>query len=106
MSKLNQVNDKNFETEVVAAELPVLVEFGASWCGPCTRQLPILETFAEQNVDTVKVVQVDIDETTGITNKLGIKSVPTLVVFRSGVVVATKVGLTSLTDLEQLVQKQ
>jgi thioredoxin 1 len=102
MTEIVHVDDSNFESEVLNSELPVLVDFSATWCGPCQRQLPILEKFAADNAK-VKVVKVDIDDAPNVTAKLGIRSVPSLVLFNLGKPVSTKVGLTSLSELSNLV---
>ena len=103
MSKLFHANDFNFEEEVVNSELPVLVDFGAEWCGPCKRQLPILENFAESNSDRVKVVSLDIDASPIIAGKFGVRSVPTLMIFKGGQKIQSKVGLQSQAALEKFV---
>ena len=103
MSDLPYVDDSNFETEVLKSSVPVLVDFSATWCGPCQRQLPILQKFADANANTIKVVKVDIDEAPEITSKLGIRGVPSMVLFNQGQKVDMKVGLTSLADLNNFV---
>jgi thioredoxin 1 len=103
MSELQYVDDSNFETEVIKSNIPVLVDFSATWYGPCQRQLPILQKFAEANEGKVKVVKVDIDEAPEITSKLSIKGVPSMVLFNQGQKLDTKVGLTSLTELTKFV---
>lgn len=106
MGKVITVNDNNFATEVLESNIPVLVDFGADWCGPCARQLPILEKFAEENKDKVKVVSIDIEEALSVTAKFGVKSVPSLLLFMGGEKVNTKVGLTSLADLGSFVSSK
>lgn len=103
MSDVVHVDDSNFETEVLQSDRPVLVDFGATWCGPCQRQLPIVEKFATDNTDTVKVCKVDIDDAPNMTSKLGIRGVPTLMLFNEGKSVGSKVGLTSLAEISNFV---
>ena len=103
MGDVITVNDKNFETEVLASNVPVLVDFGAEWCGPCARQLPILEKFASENQGKVKVVTIDIEEALSVTSKFGIKSVPSMLLFVDGKKVDMRVGLTNLADLTNFV---
>lgn len=98
MSDVIQVDDNNFETEVLQATVPVLVDFGAAWCGPCVRQLPIIEKFAAENA-AYKVCKVDIDDASAMAAKFGIKSVPTLMIFSGGASLGSKVGLSSLADI-------
>lgn len=103
MSKLTVVDDNNFETEVLQAKGPVLVDFSASWCGPCQRQLPIMEKFADDNVNKVKVVKVDVDDAPNVASKFGIKSVPSIMLFNEGQKLDMRVGLTSLSVLDNFV---
>ena len=103
MSDVVYVDDASFETEVLNSKVPVLVDFSATWCGPCQRQLPILEKFATANSSKIKVAKVDVDEAPQIAAKLGIKSVPSMVLFNQGQRVDTRVGLTTLADLDHFV---
>lgn len=106
MSELLVVNDSSFKSIVLDSSVPVLVEFGASWCGPCKKQLPILKQLAKDLSDTVKVVKVDIDDCPEETKYYGITSLPTMIVFENGVPVDTKTGLTNLTDLKNFLSKK
>lgn len=103
MSELIHVSDSNFEEVVLKSELPVLVDFSATWCGPCQRQLPLVEKFATENLGKVKVCKVDIDEAPMIAAKLGIKGVPTLMLFKEGISLGHKVGMTSLAEMNNFV---
>lgn len=103
MSDVKYVDDNNFESEILGSNLPVLVDFSASWCGPCQRQMPLLEKFASENINTVKVAKVDIDDSPKFTSKFGVRGVPTLMLFVGGVSVGTKVGLTSLSEISHFV---
>ena len=103
MSDLIHVDDSNFEAEVLKSELPVLVDFSAAWCGPCQRQLPLVEKFATDNLSKIKVCEVDIDDAPAIAAKLGIKGVPTLMLFKEGNSLGHKVGMTSLADMNNFV---
>jgi thioredoxin 1 len=103
MSDVKHDDDDNFEAEVLGSELPVLLDFSATWCGPCQRQLPILEKYATENVGKVKVCKLDIDDAPTVTAKYGIRSVPTILLFNKGQKVDAKVGLVSLTILSNFV---
>jgi thioredoxin 1 len=103
MSDVVFVDDSNFEAEVLNSTVPVLVDFGATWCGPCKRQLPIIEKFAADYNGSLKVVKIDIDDAPLVTAKLGIRSVPTLILFSGGGVIGSKVGLTSLAEMHSFV---
>ena len=104
MSNIVLVNDNNFEQEVLNSSITVLVDFGAYWCQPCARQEPILEKFAQENIGKIKICKIDIEESLITTKNYNIHSVPTLIVFKSGKVVNTKSGLSTLMQIQALVQ--
>jgi thioredoxin 1 len=87
-----EVTDADFATEVIAAELPVLVEFTADWCPPCRQIAPVLSAVAAEEGDRLKVVQLDVDTNPETTNAYGVLSMPTLMVFRDGQPVKSMVG--------------
>ena len=96
MSELvNEVNDQNFESEVMNATVPVLVDFWASWCMPCRMLAPVVETVAEQYHGKVKVVKLNVDDNALTPGKYGIRSIPTLLLFKNGNVQEQIVGNTS-----------
>lgn len=86
------VSEKDFDQEVLESNLPVLVDFWATWCGPCRMVAPILEKIAEENEGKLKVVKVDIDQNPGLAQKYGVMSIPMLAVFKGGDVVHASVG--------------
>lgn len=102
MSEVKSLDDSNFDTEVTNASGAVLVDFSATWCGPCKRQLPIVEKFADENFGKIKVCTVDIDDAPTVVAKLGIRSVPSLLLFQDGKQTTMKVGLTTLGELNTL----
>ena len=87
------VTKNTFEAEVLHSNVPVFVDFWASWCGPCRMFAPILDQIAEENPDTLKVVKVNVDEEPELDQQLGVMSIPTLVLIRDGKVVSTSVGV-------------
>jgi thioredoxin 1 len=103
-SNVVTVNDKNFESEVLNSDKPVLVDFTATWCGPCKMLSPIVDQLADEFVGTYKVAKVDIDESSQTARKYGIRSVPTVMVFKGGQKVAQHVGVTQRDKLVSMLQ--
>jgi len=92
---VNEVGDQNFESEVLNASVPVLVDFWASWCVPCRMLAPVVETIAEQYNGKVKVFKMNIDDNVMTPGKYSIRSIPTLLLFKNGDVQEQIVGNTS-----------
>lgn len=105
MSHIKSITEAEFEQEVSQSEVPVLCDFGATWCGPCKRQEPILEKVAEELVGKCKGVKIDIDDSHNLAARFGVKSVPTLILFRQGQEVARQVGLASFEKLVGMVEE-
>lgn len=80
----NSINDNTFAAEVLASDQPVLVDFSASWCGPCRFVAPVIDKLSEDYKDKVKVVKLDIDDAPETTREFGIRGVPTFVFFKDG----------------------
>lgn len=78
------LNDKNFNDEVINSQLPVLVDFWAGWCGPCKAVAPILEDISNQYSDKFRVAKVNVDENPDLASNYGIRSIPTLILFKDG----------------------
>jgi thioredoxin len=97
-----KIDDGNFDDEAGASELPLLIEFGATWCSPCKALLPVLERLARENAGRVRVAATDIDESPGLAQRFGIRGAPTLVVFRGGKEVARQLGVTNRARLEKM----
>lgn len=95
------ITKANFETLVKASDITVLLDFWATWCGPCKMIAPIVEAIAEDRED-VLVGKVNVDEETELASAFGISSIPTLVVIRDGKVAATAVGYRPKADIEKL----
>ena len=102
--KLQQVTEHDFETEVLVSEIPVLVEFGATWCGPCKVVEPELQALAQEYAGRAKVVKVDIDQSPFLSRQLGIQSVPTFLVFHQGRPVSGKAGALQKAQLAELLE--
>jgi thioredoxin 1 len=86
------VTDANFETEVLGADKPVLVDFWAEWCGPCKMIGPSLEELSEELGDQVTITKLNIDENPDAPGKYGVRGIPTMILFKNGQPAATKVG--------------
>ncbi|WP_297889050.1 thioredoxin [Sulfurihydrogenibium sp.] len=91
--KVIAVNESNFDQEVLNSDVPVLVDFWAPWCGPCRLIAPIVEEIAEEMAGRAKVVKVNTDENPNLAMKYGIRAIPTIMVFKNGRVVDTRVGV-------------
>ncbi len=98
------VTDAEFENEVLGADGPVVVDFWAEWCGPCKALSPLVDEVAGEMDGKVKIVKVNIDENPESPTKYGVRGIPTLIAFKGGQVVDTKVGGMSKTDLTQWVE--
>ncbi|MFM7426393.1 MAG: thioredoxin [Elainella sp.] len=99
------VTDETFEQEVIGSSVPVLVDFWAPWCGPCRMVAPVVDEIAEQYSGQVKVVKVNTDDNPGIANKYGIRSIPTLMIFKGGQRVDMVVGAVPKTTLANTIEK-
>lgn len=100
------VNDTEFENEVLQSDKPVVVDFWAEWCGPCKQLSPVVDEIAEDLKDSVKVVKVNIDEAPEAPTKYGVRGVPTLMIFKDGQVVDTRVGGMPKSQLQEWIEGQ
>jgi thioredoxin 1 len=105
MSDVLLATDQTFDSEVMQAEQPVLVDFSASWCGPCKKLEPIVHEIAGDYDGRLKVVKVDVDQAPNTAAKFGVMSVPTLLLFQGGAVKDQVVGLVSKQALADRVDK-
>ena len=94
-------NDSSFEADVLNSDKPALVDFWAEWCGPCKMIAPILEEAAGEYADKLSVVKLNVDESPNIAQKFGIRSIPTLMLFKDGAVQAQKLGAMSKSQLTE-----
>jgi thioredoxin 1 len=93
------VSDDSFEKQVITSELPVLVDFWAEWCGPCKMMSPILKEVALSYKGQLKIATINIDDNTETPQRLGIRGIPTLMLFKNGDLEATRVGVLSRSQL-------
>ncbi len=101
---VTQVSEQSFERDVLMSELPVLLEFGATWCGPCKAVAPELEELSKELEGKARVVTVDIDQSPNLAREMGVRSVPTFVVFHQGQPVTGKVGALRKAQLRELIE--
>ena len=99
-----KLTDQNFEQEVLRADMPVLVDFWASWCGPCQMLAPVIAEIAEEYAGKVKVGKVNVDEQPNLANRYGIASIPTVMLFKNGEVVNTSLGYRPKNELETMLK--
>ena len=97
------VTDSSFEQEVLSSEIPVLLDYWAEWCGPCKMIAPILNDIADEYSGKIKVAKINIDENPGTPAKFGVRGIPTLMIFKSGTIEATKVGAMSKSQLSAFI---
>jgi thioredoxin 1 len=96
-----EFTDTNFDSEVLQSDKPVLVDFWATWCGPCRQIAPMIDEIATDNSDAVKVGKVNIDEHPRSAQKYGVTSIPTLIIFKNGEVVQKFVGIQPKARLQE-----
>ena len=100
-----ELSDSNFDTEVIKSETPVLVDFWAPWCGPCRAIAPIVEEISSSYQERLKVGKLNVDENQQTTMKFGIRSIPTLIIFKGGMAVEQIIGAVPKGEIERVVGK-
>lgn len=100
-----ELKESNFETEVIKNELPVLVDFWASWCGPCRMVAPVLDKLAEDYAGKAVIGKVNVDEEQALAERFRVMSIPSIFLFKNGEIVEKTVGAKSLEDLSKMIDK-
>lgn len=105
MSKAMPVSDSDFTKEVIESSLPVIVDFWATWCGPCQVMGPLIDAIAEEHEGKIKVLKLNVDENPVTPAKYGIRGIPTLILFNGGEIVERIVGAQPKGTVENLLKK-
>jgi thioredoxin 1 len=103
---IKHISDASFESDVLQAGKPVLVDYWAEWCGPCKMIAPILDEVSESYKDKLQVAKMNVDENREVPAKFGIRGIPTLMLFKDGQLAATKVGAMSKAQLTAFLDQQ
>lgn len=100
-----EISDDNFEAEVISSDIPVLVDFWATWCGPCKAIAPVIDELATEYSGKVKVAKVNVDSNPKSPGKYGVRGIPTLILFKGGEVAEQVVGAVPKSQLEEMIKK-
>lgn len=101
---MEQIKSEDFKTKVLENSKPVLVDFFATWCGPCKMLTPILEEVASENNGAFEIIKIDVDECEDLAREFGIMSIPTLMVFKNGALTRRETGLRNKAGIYQLME--
>ena len=102
----HELNDTNFDAEVLQCDLPVLVDFWAPWCGPCRAIAPVIEELSQELTGQVKVAKMNVDESSKTTSRFCIRAIPTLILFKNGEVVEQLTGAVSKSSIKEMISKK
>jgi thioredoxin 1 len=103
---IKQINDSEFKTEVIDSSKPVIVDFWAEWCGPCKTLGPILEKLSDDFHDKLEIKKINIDENPEAPANFGIRSIPTMILFKDGKIVDSKIGVSGEQDIKNWISSK